>query len=157
MSFRFTPIRTSPGPSITSCPLNIIVKNNSGNSTVSITAGTVNNLLPSNIFVAGGFPINSKEVVYVKINALTDGHAVTSCSIVIDSNVPDIQQPTPFGLPQKVDILIGVISYGTPYRTIGCGSIQLTGQQQFIINKDPPAQPGTLNYIPYYTWVVGTI
>lgn len=126
-----------------------------GNVIVSVQAGTVNSLLPSNNFDTPS--VDSTEIIQVKVEALSDGQAITSCSLIIDDNPPAVQEPTSFALPTTIDILIAVIVNGTPYRVIGCGSIQLTSTQLFVTNPTAPASPGTLNYNPWYIWAVGTV
>jgi len=143
-----------------SCPFTVTTAPVSGDTTslhVSVTAGTVNSLLPSNNFDT--FTISTTGLYQVKVRALGDGDGkdITSCSLLVDTDPPEVQVPTPFALPSTVDILIAVILNGTVYRTIGCGSIQLTGTQEFITNPESPADPGMLNYIAYYAWAASTV
>jgi len=80
---------------------------------------------------------------------------VTSVTLTIDDDEPEPQTPTPFALPSSFDLLLGVVSDGSAYRTIGCGSIVLSGVEQFRTDKDEPAEPGELVYVPWYVWQVG--
>jgi hypothetical protein len=153
-----TLVASGSNAGITACPFDVTTApatGGSGNMVATVRAGTINNLLPSNIF--SSFPFNSSQVIQVKAHVLTDGQAVTSSTLVVDDTPPAVQEPTPFALPTTVDVLLSVIFNGVVYRVVACGSIQLTGVQQFITNPSTPASPGTLNYIPYYIWQAGVV
>lgn len=146
------------GGSGSSCPFDVSVaqaNDDSGNVNITVNAGTVNNLLPSNNF--DPFEVDPTDIIQVKISCYSDGQAITSCTLVVDTNAPAVQEPAQFGLPTEVDVLIAVVVNGVAYRVIGCGSIQLTSTQVFVTNPTAPASPGTLNYIPWYIWTVGTV
>ncbi len=126
-----------------------------GGVSYTLVPGTLNNLLPANMFdsfiyTPGGFS-------YVKVCGYSDGAKMTSVAIVADGNAPIIQEPLPFTLPYLVEILVGIIYTDgdgeiVTARTIGSGVLSLSGSQQFAVDKDPPAPPGVLPYTPYYAW-----
>lgn len=145
-------LKIKPGAgTVVTCPFDATIAPATGtNINVTLRAGTVNNLLPDNMFTT--FTVDSTSIIQVKATATTNGQAVTSVTLNVDTTAASVQTPTPFALPSTVDVLISVIVNGIAYRIIPCGTINLVGQQQFITDKSPPATPGTLNYIPYYTW-----
>jgi len=121
-------------------------------STVVLYPGTVNQLLPSDTYTT--FTVDNSGTYYVKAIASTDGKNVTSVSLECDTDVPEAQTATPFGLPTTVEIPLYVISDGSLFRLIGTGSVSLAGNQVFVTDKDPPADPGTLPYTPWFIWSV---
>jgi len=136
------------------CPFDITLTGTGANQIVKFRPGTVNFLLPDNLL--DGVPVSTtpSSIFKVKVKATSDGKSITGSTIIIDTNDPVVQTPTPFGLPSTVEILIGMIVGTKVFKVIPCGNITLIGQGQFITNANPPAQPGTLNYIQYYTWVM---
>jgi len=136
------------------CPFDISVKAGTGahDKIANVRAGSVNSLLPDNNF--SDFHFNPSSVILAKLRCSSDGAKITGVTLIIDSSAIVPQTPTPFALPSSVDILIAVIVGGSPYRVIPCGSITLAGQEQFRTDKSPPADPGELQYIPYYSWVI---
>ena len=152
-----TIIQTKPGTggsSLIQCPFDATVTTDptTKNTTVTVRPGTVNQLLPDNINEP--FTVDISNDIKIKVKALTDGTQVTSCTLSVDDDDADTQTPTPFALPTSYEIVTGVIIDGKYYRTIPCGSIQLVGFQEYILDKDPPADPGQLQYTPYYKWVI---
>jgi hypothetical protein len=155
-----TNLNIKPGLGGKTCPFTVTTAadpSTPGNVIVSVSAGTVNSLLSSNNFDTPS--VDSTEIVQVKVHVLTDGNAVTSCTLVIDDTPAATQTPTPFALPSTVDILIAVIVNGVPYRTIGCGSIQLTGALAYTTSysAESPAPPGVSDITSYYAWTVSTV
>ena len=119
---------------------------------ITISPGTCNQLLPSNMFDT--FTFSPGDLVQVKVRGVSDGEAITSCSLVVDTDAPAVQSPAAFSLPTSVDILVAVISDSVAFRTIGAGSVTLNGVEQFKVDKSPPADPGELTYTPYYVWSI---
>lgn len=139
------------------CPFTVLLNAVSGDPTsltVSVSPGTVNQFVPTNLFDT--FTIASTGTYYVKAGIETDGQDMTSFTIYCDTSKPDSQTATASSLPTSFDVLLAIIKDGKVYRVITCGSISISGYQQFITATDSPAGPGELNYIPYYIWQVST-
>lgn len=136
------------------CPFDALITDlepvSSTDKNLRVRVGSVNDLLPTNIFDDFTFTVSS--VIKIKLRVVTDGQKVTGSSLIVDNTACEIQTPTPFALPASVDVLVGVVVGGKPYRTIPCGSIVLEGHEEFKLDKDPPAEPGELPYTPYYAW-----
>jgi len=154
-----TPVGTTLGiansSTKTTCPFTIILKaipDDDANVTVNVSPGTVNQYIATNAF--DDFTISKTGLYYVKAGIETDGQSVSSVTLYVDTDEADQQTPAPFALPSSFDIVLGVISDGKPFRAIGCGSIILSGYEQFRTDKDEPAEPGELTYTPYYVWKV---
>jgi len=119
--------------------------------TATITVGTVNQFVPTNAF--DSFTIDATGTYYVKASIESDGQKITSVEYNVDTSIPDNQTPTPFSLPTSFDILLAIVYNGRVYRTIDCGSVSLSGQEQFRVDKTS-ADPGSLPYSAYYVWVI---
>jgi hypothetical protein len=121
---------------------------------VTVTAGTLNNLLPTNLFSNNAlrkFTISSNQLYYVILNGETNGSdQFNSCSISVSDSPPPVQTPTMFSLPTSPQFLLGVVFNGASYNTI-INSLLLTGEQQFIEEKSSPVA-GALPYNIYYVW-----
>lgn len=156
MSFRKLPANYKSNTSNIIYPFTVKIIREQNQSKVKVTPGTVNGLVPTNIFDKFDISITGNRVYYVKIRALSNGSNITSCSIVVDTNLPTTQIPTPFAVPATLDILLAMIRGGIIYRMIGVGSLDVSGTQQYITER-PNAGPGELTYIPYYKFVVSTI
>lgn len=149
-------IEPSKGGGGTICPfaINVVEGESPGTLDVTLEPGTVNNLLPTNY--AEIFTVSASGLKYVKVTATSDGEKITSCELSIDTSDADAQDPAPFAMPMSFTIVIGILINDVPKKLIGCGSIQLTGHEQYREDKDPPAEPGELPYTPYYVWVAST-
>jgi len=139
------------GSSATGSAINYPFDLTASGTSLVVRAGTCNGLLPDNMFAT--FTIDPAAVTIVKLRATTDGTAVTGCTLVVTTAAAAAQPPTPFGLPASVDVVVGVTTLGSVLRTIGNGSVYLTGQELFRTDKASPAAPGQIDYIPYYGWV----
>lgn len=139
-------------------PLNVTVGADPSDPTsliVKISPGTVNQFLATNMFDT--FPVDDTSTYYVKATISTDGQNVTSWELNVDTSTADTQNATASALPTSFDVLIAIIDSGKVYRVIGPGSIGVNGHEEFITDKDSPAGPGELPYIPYYSWEISTI
>ncbi len=140
------------------CPFTTFIAANAidPDTTIDVTfsPGTLNSLLPDNIFDT--ISIANTGLFYVILSATTDGHTVTSCSISIGTDPVGAQDPTPFALPTTFQVLLGIINDAVAYRVIGCGAITLMGRLQYTVEKDPPADPGLPTVTEYFNWVMLT-
>lgn len=142
----------------TSCPFTVSIAPNAASPTtdidVTITPGTLNQLLPTNIYDT--FTIAKMGTFHVKLVASTDGEKVTSGAIEVDSTAAAATSPTPYSLPTTFDVTLAVIKDAASYRVIGCGSVSLFGRMQYTVEKSPAAGPGLPTVTEYYNWVALT-
>lgn len=120
-----------------------------GTYNVTIYPGTVNGLLPTNVFstITG----IGTGTYYAAITATTDGKTITSSVWGLSASPPTAQTPTVWTAPTTFVYLFGVLVSGQPYRTIAPGSLQF---EPINIMKIPKVSPGA-NVIPwdnYYEW-----
>lgn len=121
---------------------------------VTVSPGTINSLLPDEIFDAESIKqhtIPKDALRHVVLNAQSDGQQITTATISLEPTAPEPQSPVIFGLPAQADFLIGVVYNSSVYQVI-TDNISVTGKQQFVTEKTAPAQPGELPYEVYYVW-----
>jgi hypothetical protein len=150
-------IKQAASAAITPLPFSVSVASISGDPSdvsVSVRPGTANQFVPDNIFDA--VTVANTGTFYAKLSIETDGQNITSCSINVDDSVPDQQAATPNALPSSFDILLAIIKDGKPYQTQS-GSLSIVGYQTFIVDADPPADPGQLTYTPYFIWQISAV
>jgi hypothetical protein len=116
---------------------------------VSVVAGTLNNILPSNWEIEERLQSDG-TLYYAKAVVLTDGQGITSVSIDIDSSPPIPQEISEFSISSPVEILFGLFSKGVVYRTIANGSINILPRQWLVLPANPPAAAGEAPYDIYY-------
>jgi len=117
--------------------------------TATIRPGTVNGILPSNIFES--FTIEASQTTYFKAVATTNGKVVTSVSIVADNQAPAVQVPVPQALPAGFEVLFAVSAQGKVFRTLADGNIVAVSELLFVANVEnwQPGMPMTENW---YHW-----
>jgi hypothetical protein len=121
---------------------------------VTIRPGTINALLPTDIFdgtALNEFSLAADTLSYVVLSATSDGEQITSATVSLESSPPTAQTPAVFGLPASADFLLGAVFNTSVYQVIST-NLSLTGKQQYIASKDAPAEPGELPYEIYYVW-----
>lgn len=137
------------------CPFDITITEQADPSTdydLTIRPGTLNGMLPSGILTPVTYTNGS--TVYVKVNCLSDGKSVTSCSIEIDATDPIANVAQASSGLTEFDVLIGAVINNTVYKTIGwCGSIQARLEQVFLEDKVSPAV-GSSPYTRWYQWLI---
>jgi hypothetical protein len=125
-----------------------------GAGTLTVQPGTLNSLLPSNIFEDGAlneFGFSGGGTIYVILTGISDGNQFTECSVSVGDQAPEAQTPLPFGLPTEAKFLLGV-AYNNSVYQVQKTNIVATGKQQFIKQKPSPASPGEMPYEIYYVW-----
>jgi len=121
---------------------------------VTVSPGTINSLLPAEIFDGESIKqhtIPKDSLRHVVLQAQSDGQQITAASISLETTAPQPQEPVVFGLPAQADFLIGVVYNSSVYQVI-TDNISVTGKQQFVTEKIAPAQPGELPYEIHYVW-----
>jgi hypothetical protein len=122
---------------------------------VTVQPGTVNGLLPTNLFDDGAlteFAVSANQLAYVKLIGQTNGTTqFVSCEIEVDQSPAEPQLPTAFTLPAAPEFLLGLVRNATAYNTIQ-QSLTVTGSVQVTEQREELPQPGELPYINYYVW-----
>jgi hypothetical protein len=120
----------------------------------TVSPGTLNNLLPTNLFEDNAnarYSYEKDTVGHVILTGLSNGKQFTSCQISVQAEAPPAQPPTLFGLPDEVQILLGVVYNGSVFQIVKT-RLELVGKQLFIKDRDEPAEPGQLPYEAYFVW-----
>ena len=115
---------------------------------VTVRPGTLNGFLPTNWdeeFECAGTGLH-----YAKAVVATDGQAITGVTIAIDTTPPAAQEPQEFGIANPVEIVFGLFSEGTVYRTIGAGNISGSPKLWLTTERQTPPQAGELPFSQYF-------
>ena len=146
------------GTASTTHPFQISSRKNPANENqylVTVTPGTLNNLLPTNLYNSNAlrtFPIPANQLGYVILEGSTNASdQFVSCSLSVSDQAPPAQSPTMFSLPVSPQFLLGVV-YNEQANNVITNNLSLTGKQQFITDKQPPAPAGQLPYEIWYVW-----
>jgi hypothetical protein len=127
-----------------------VTDNEDGTSTLTIQPGTVNNLIPSNMFAALKVPNSGTRYLVLGVTTTASG-VVSAAALSIESSAPAAIGVDEAAPPTSLDILLAVIVDAVAFQ-VRNGNITATSTQAFIVDKDPPGKPGTLSYVPWYTW-----
>ena len=117
----------------------------------SVAAGTINNVVPSNMF--NNFSFDANAINYCKISATAAGGQISSASISIDTTAPASPSVLQGGPPTTMNLLFGIIS-GSAFRTIGDSNFTVNSVESYKVPKTVAV--GELPYDIYYTWEVIT-
>jgi hypothetical protein len=88
---------------------------------------------------------------HVVLTGTSDGQQFNSCQLSLETQAPPAQEPVPFGLPQTVKFLVGVVYNSSVFQIIS-DNMNLAGTQQYVADKETPLQPGELPYTIYFVW-----
>ena len=123
------------------------------NYEATIRPGTLNQLLPSNIFQGAAlqkFTYSQNSMRHVILSAQADGGQFTACELQLSQTAPSSQAPALYGLPTTVQFLIGVVYNATVFQ-VAKNNLSLTGKELFRTAKASPA-PGEVAFNVYYAW-----
>lgn len=121
---------------------------------VTVRPGALNTLLPTNLFDGDEltkFPLSANALKHVVLTGTSDGQQFNSCQLSLETEAPPAQEPVPFGLPQTVKFLVGVVYNSSVFQIIS-DNMNLAGTQQYVADKETPLQPGELPYTIYFVW-----
>jgi hypothetical protein len=119
---------------------------------VMFQAGTINGVLPTNIFdKLTGVTTSSNTYYYLKCT--TDGKVIISSVIEKDTSLRTPVQPTADTAPTEFNIMLGyTTTAGITERTITCGHLQARIAPS--IQEDANEYvAGERNYTQFYNWV----
>jgi len=134
------------------CPFTPTANPVCGGFTVSFSIGTINGILPTNIFsVVTGVTTAQNNYFYIKCD--TDGKVITEAVIENDTTLRTPVQPTADTAPEEFNILIGYMTTaGLTERIITCGN--LSAKIAPSIQEDSETYvAGQRNYTQYYNWI----
>jgi hypothetical protein len=84
---------------------------------VTVQPGTINNILPSNVFDGGigltEFAAPANALRYVCLSATSNDGSISSCTLSVDTSVPTQQTALANSLPASFKVLLGVVYNGT--------------------------------------------
>lgn len=127
-----------------------------GTYNVTLWPGSVNQLLPTNIFAKINQTITSTQ--YVVLTCLSDGYVVTSSTWSLMSSQPTTPDATADIPPSIFYITLGVIFYNSTPNTISIFQIWFDNPSctPFIwtTTSRTGAGPYELAYVNYYNWNV---
>ena len=134
------------------CPFTAIVESVSGGFTVSFSLGTVNGILPSNIFdKITGVTTGQRTFFYIKADS--DGKAITSALIEQSTTLRAPPVPLKDVAPAEVNILIATMATsGIVQSTIPCANINAKIVPS-IQEDNSSYVAGERNFAQYYNWI----
>jgi len=124
-----------------------------GNYQITVSPGSVNNVVPTNIIngaTLAKFSVTKDSVQYVILTCTTDGKAISQASISVRSQTVKVQTAIPFGLPSSFEVLIGIVYNDNIYQCVTT-NLNLGGKSTYVANQ-AQSQPGTLPYTIYLIW-----
>lgn len=127
-----------------------IAGSSSSGSYITLRAGTLNGLLPINMFQQ--FGISGSGTVYVVLRVFTDGVQPSSASLELESQPPE---PPPHFVnvaPAAFPILIGLTVDLKPFNTVD-GLLEATPKVVLKTTVSNPS-PGTPLYDLHWSWSV---
>jgi hypothetical protein len=135
------------GGGITGFPWEITIENG---PVVRVAPGTINNLLPANIFNV--FAINEFGTFFVILDVFTDGTNITLAQIDIEEEPPT---PTPYTLnvaPGEFEVLLGIVVDQEPFQLVD--SILSANPKAGLQTLAVDPEPGRPYYDINWTWEV---
>jgi len=120
---------------------------------LSVRQGTIDGILPSNIFSTLTIPDGSTR--YITLNVSCTDSAPSSCTLSAETDAPVTSITLANTPPATFKDLIAVIADGTIHQ-IRDANLTATSQKVFDEPVSSPA-PGEYNLVPYYRWVVGEV
>jgi hypothetical protein len=145
------PPKTTGALAPTICPFDPQVIATTAGYEVSFSAGTINGILPTNIFSPlTGITTAGKTYFYIKCQ--TDGKLLTTALIEKDTSVRTPQASNVDTAPTEINVLIGYMTTaGVAVKTIPCSNI--TARVLPSIQEDNVTYvAGERNFKQYYNW-----
>lgn len=121
---------------------------------VTIVPGTVNGLLPSNIFATITEPYNAMSPItyYATVACVTDGENITGVRWGLSTSMPTGQTAVAWAAPSAFSYLFGIIVGASIFRTIARTS--LVFQPSLVVSVPKSViTPNIIPYDNYYNWL----
>lgn len=139
------------GAVVQTCPFDITATAVTSGYEVSFSAGTINGILPTNMFspLTG---VTTASVNYFYIFAESDGKLITTAVIEKDTSVRTPQASVVDTAPTELNILIGYMTTaGQAIKTLPCSNI--SAKVYTTIQEDNVDYvAGSRNFKQYYNW-----
>ena len=118
-------------------------------NTLSVFPGTLNGLLPSNIF--SPIACSSSGLYYLKAKVTTNGKAVTAVTLAVENGYEDcVISAVENSAPTTLAFIIAAISDGDIFQ-VQKTNIVITPTVAFIVSRTPPI-PGDEPFVRWWTW-----
>ena len=119
-----------------------------GSYKIRVVPGLLNNFLATNWDTESS--VTGEALHYAKAIVSTNGIGISNVSITIDSTPAASSQPLIASIPDKVEIVFGLIKNGTTYRTVPVGQIFISPRLWIRVPKSEPVNAGESLYDEYY-------
>ena len=145
-------LTTSPAPRSfgTRGPFEIILQEN---GQYQITPGTVNDIIPENIFTL--LPYDIGATTYAVLHVFTDNYAPTRITIESRTAPPDPPGHLVNVAPEEFYVIIGIVAYGLVYQVVNY-NINATPIVVIQTLTETP-EPGRPYYDLNYSWRVASV
>jgi hypothetical protein len=145
-------LQPSRGASAQTCPFDPTATAVASGYEVSFSAGTINGILPTNMFskLTG---VTTSAVNYFYLKCASDGKLLTTAVIEKDTSVRTPQVSNVDTAPAELNVLIGYMTTaGVAVKTIPCSNI--TAKIFPTIQEDNVTYvAGERNFKQYYNWI----
>ena len=134
------------------CPFTPTARAATSGYEVSFQAGTINGVLPTNMFEKLS-NVTTASNTYYYLKCTTDGKVITEAVIEKDTALRTPAQPEADTAPAEFNIMLGyTTTLGITDRTIACGHLQARIAPSLQEDADEYVA-GQRNYTQYYNWV----
>ena len=134
------------------CAFDMTITPTTAGLNISFHPGLVNGILPASMFASPQLTgVATAGVKYCWITCDTNGKNVTSCSFAYSTSPPTVVTATADVAPSQFNVLVGVVSGSTPFRTIPCGNI--TARVSPTVQEDRAYVAGERSFSQYYQWI----
>ena len=148
-----TPQKGVAGVAQTICPFDPTATAVTSGYEVSFSAGTINGILPTNMFskLTG---VTTSGITYFYLKCATDGKLLTTAVIEKDTSARTPQASNADTAPTTLNVLIGYMTTaGVAVKTIPCANI--TARVYPTIQEDNVTYvAGQRNFKQYYSWAI---
>lgn len=132
-------------------PWKVTRNDNGATKRVSIRPGTINSLVPSDVF--SPITITGTGVEYIVLTMTSTGDSPVSASLSKETTYPVPSATTPSNPPTAVTDVLAVVNDGIVYQ-IRSTNLVATSLEVYQETVATPAV-GERQYIPWYRWEVG--
>lgn len=117
---------------------------------IKVMPGTVNQIIPSNIF--DKIIVDTSDVVYVKLKVATNGKMIVSCAITVNNQPLDLASPRMQQniAPSTFEVVLGLIDEGKVYQIIK-DNISAIPSVAFKEGRTPLI-PGGEPFVRWWQW-----
>jgi len=144
-------VATNGGGASNRHPFKVTRNDDGATKQVSVRPGTINSLVPSDIFEP--IEITGSGTEYIVLTMTVTGNSPVSSSLSKETTYPVPSLTTPTDTPTAVKDVIAVLQDGKVYQ-IRDTNLTATATEVFQETVTSPS-PGERNYIPWYRWEVG--